>query len=457
MRHAQPPTTALLLMGVLGSSLAFSRVSRAESGNEVQVISSTYLRMFQRALLPGPAGSQVSTRSSAPVYEYFALRAQRTPAPWGGEVSVELSAWGNGLLNNIPGESRFDGDVSVFSVSQRFGPLVLRLGRQVVTGGAARFSRLDGVATELEPRRGWRLEAYGGLQVLPRWSQRPGYQQLGSATDALIRSSEWIADQERTGYGVWGGRASYRHGSWGQLGLSYHEQREQSELGRRDAAADLVVLPNGPVVVSGLALLDVDSGRLGEARAAVDVPVGNEFSVTGEFRRTEPALFLSRQSVLSVFSTSSFDEAGGEVRYRPLPALGLYASAYWTRFDEGGEGGRGTLRVQASPIPRLFVQTVFSRVTESENGYYSVRASIRYRWSGRVSTVAEHDSYFYDKPIRGFATSTVDAGNLEWILSRGVRMLVGGSASRSPYAAFDAQGVARLICAFDGAAGGLEP
>jgi hypothetical protein len=417
---------------------------------ELQATSSTYLRLYQRAALPGPAGAAVVTQTMDPVYEYLSVRAAHMEGPWGGDLSVELAGWGNGLVTSVAGEHRFDGDVTVLNAQQRIGPGYVKLGRQVIARGASRFTRIDGAsAGSVVGPVG--LDLYGGLTVLPRWSQRLGYYQLGSATDSLVRSPEALPDPARSGYWAAGARAHVDDASLGQIGLSLHEQREASELAHRNAAVDLLIAPGGNVTVSGLAIMDTDSMGLSDARLATDVMLGRRVDLNAEYRRTDPALLLSRQSVLSVFSTTVYDEIGGEVRYRPLSRVTLAGSAFLEYFHGGQRGGRVFLRSNLLPDAAgwMQLQAVLGRVVESDNGYWTGRGSMRLRIVRPATAVIEHYTYFYDQPIRGFRSSTVDSASLEWELSPEVRVLLAGSTIRSPYASLDAQMLARVVYGFD--------
>jgi hypothetical protein len=437
------------------SRFAPAEDARAGAVPELQVTSTTYLRLYQRALLPGAAGAPVVTQSIDPVYEYLSLRAAHLEGPWGGDLVVEFSGWGNGLINRVPGENRFDGDVTVLNAQQRIGPSYVKIGRQVIARGASRFTRIDGVlAGALAGPFG--VDAYGGLTVLPRFSQRIGYFQLGSATDSLVRSPDALPDPARGGYWAVGGRAHYDDPTLGQIGASVHEQHEAYELAHRNAALDLLALPRGPVTVSALAIMDVDSTQFSDVRAAADASFSRRVDLNLEYRRTDPALFLSRQSVLSVFSTTIYDEFGGELRYRPALGLTIAGSAFLEYFHGGQRGGRVFLRANFTPgtTKQLQLQAVMGRVVESDNGYVTGRASARLRITAPAAVVAEHYSYFYDQPIRGVGTSTVDSANLEWELTPELRALVGGSTIRSPYASLDAQMLLRIVYGTDLLAGG---
>jgi len=84
----------------------------------MEASSSTYIPLFQRALLPGPGGAVASPSTSLPVYEYLMLRVIDADTPWAkNSVDTELSLWGAGSVNgnnfdSRGGERQIDGDVT---------------------------------------------------------------------------------------------------------------------------------------------------------------------------------------------------------------------------------------------------------------------------------------------------------------------------------------------------------
>lgn len=420
--------------------------------------SATYLRMFERALLPGPGGASVDTEGFIPIHEYLTLRATDLDSPWHRDsIDLEVAAWGTRALAAPEGERSFDGDVTVANVAYRWGPGTLKLGRQMTAGAAAGLAQLDGISAGVRTTSGFGVSGYGGLSVLPRWAERPGYHHLGSAADSLLESPDAFPEPSRSGNWMVGARADYVDPSLLEAGLSVHEERQFSELGRRDVAADVHL---SPIQIADLTLqgvMDLDSARLAQALAAVDVYPAEDWELSAEYRRVDPARLMSRHSVLSVFVTDAFDEVGGRVGYRILPGLRLGSRGYLELFGPGELGMRADLRLRAAidPAERLFFQVAYGRVSEPENGYHSVRASVSYRFIDPLAATAEHYAYFYDVAIRGLESATVEMASLQWKPLMNLRLLLGGSVSSSPYAELDAQTMLRVVYGYEVA--GVEP
>ncbi len=433
-------------------------VARAEAPGpdadtySVQAESATYLQLYQRALLPGPDGAIVKTTLPAPATEYVSLRVDDVDAPWKKDsLDFELSAWGDALMGEA-GETdrRIDGDLQTANVRYRTGSSWVRLGRQVFAGGAARFSRFDGLSGGGKLKMGLGGELYGGLSVLPRWDARPGYYQLGSAADTLLRDPQAVAEPSRSGYWLAGGRIFYDHGPV-IAGLSMHEQHESGELARRNVGADLLLTPLQMASLGGNALLDLDSGDLADGRVWIDTTPLKHLSVGGEFLHTEPALFLSRQSVLSVFSTNKFDELGATASWQLIKVVGLDGGGYVELYSDGSKGARGEIAVKLTPDQEgnTLVRIGYTRVRAIDNGYSSIRDSLRQRIARTVAATAEAYLYVYDEAIRGYNISSVYAGTVEWTARPDMRLMWGTSFADSPYARADLQTILRFVYSFN--------
>jgi len=430
----------------------------------VEASSSTYIPLFQRALLPGPGGALASPATGLPVYEYLMLRVIDADTPWAkNSVDTELSLWGAASFvgNDVDGrggERRIDGDVSVASVTQRLGPAYVKLGRQYVTGGAARFAHLDGVSAAYRSNWGLVVSGYAGYTALPRWYNVPNYRLLGSTADSMVQRPEDFPHANRSGNWMAGTRVGYSNLKYGEIGASIHEQHENSALGRRDVAVDLHLPGTETLDGDARVLFDMDSGKLADGFVGVGWHPVRRLDVAVDYRRMTPTLLMSRQSVLSVFAVDRFDELGGEARYRIGQSVVAFAGAFVEWFEGGDQGVRlrSGLRMTPDDKHRLLVNAGYTRVVEPVNGYHSSRLSIGYRVAEPMTVTAEQYCYLYDHAIRGMNTSTVHALNASYRPKRAWEIMLGGSLFNSPYAAMDAQTMVRLTYTAGAALGG-EP
>jgi hypothetical protein len=423
----------------------FELVARADS----------HVSLFRRALSPGAAGSLVDTDTAAPLHQYVSVRAQRLDVgPLQDALELEVSAWGRlwPLESNL--ERPLDGDVQTAFATLRRGPGFARLGRQHVVGGAARFARFDGFLVGAALGRGFEVEGYTGLTVLPRWDSRPGYHHLGAEADTLLRDADALEPPERAGNWLSGARFGYRSASFSGS-ASFHEQREGGDIGRRNVGID--ARAKAAWASLGLStIVDADSLRLADARIWVDLSSLDRVSLSIEYRHTEPALWLSRQSVLSVFSTDRFDEAGGIATLTLSRAVRLEGAAFLTIYDEHRPGARseGTLRM--APDERSLVRLSYVRVLAPHNGYHSLRTSLSRRLLVATVGTLEAYGYFYDHAVQSYRTSAVYAATVSRQLSTPWSLLLGGSLARTPYAAMDAQALVRLSYTVDQSQLGLD-
>jgi len=410
--------------------------------------SETYLQLYQRALLPGQNGASVPTETAVPIVQYLLANARDVDAPWQKDaIQLEFAAWGRVWPTSTSLERPFDGDVQTASVRLQAGPAWAALGRQQMAGGAARFVRFDGVRLGAK-HLAFFVEGYGGFSVLPRWNEQPGYHRLGDAEDELLvnplptpeREDQWLAGA-RAGYASVPVSAS----------VSFHEQRRDAELDRRSLGLDVATRALGMASLGGTALLDLDSTRFADARLWLDAAPHPLIDVGVEALHAEPALLLSRQSVLSVFSTDGYDELGGTLRVRARRWLRFEANGYLDVYDGDDAGARGQVAARLSLDDRhpTLVRVAYSRVDAPNNGYHGLRASFSRQLSRSLGSTLEAYGYFYDLPVAGISSSFLGAGTLSYRVQEPFEVLWSGSLARSPYAELDAQTILRASYRFD--------
>jgi hypothetical protein len=414
----------------------------------VSAQSETYVQLYRRALVPGQNGQVVPTETAVPITEYLAANARDLDAPWQKDaIGMEFAAWGRVWPTSTSLERPFDGDVQTANVRLDAGPAWTRIGRQQIAGGAARFARFDGITVGAR-QGGLFAEGYGGFTVLPRWDARMGYHQLGSQEDTLLtyqpppseRHSHWLA----------GGRVGYQMARVSGS-VSFHDEQVEGAVDHRNLGLDLGAQPIDEASVGGSALLDLDSGRFGQARLWVDASPHPLLDVGAEFLHAEPALLLSRQSIFSVFTTDSYEEFGGTLSAKVLRWLRLDAQGYVEAYEQTGPGARGELatRVAFGRVNPTVFRVAYARVIAPQNGYQGVRASFSRKLTPRVSTTLEAYGYFYDQQIAGYSRSSVFAGTAAYRVLEPVELLLSASLASSPYAALDAQTMLRAVVSFD--------
>lgn len=409
--------------------------------------SNTYARLFSRAIAPGPGGSIVSTERQLPIVQYVTYWASGIDTILGDDTaSMEVTGWQSA---DAGGLQQVEADVQTAYLtlrSPRSLPSVwASLGRQTKAGGAARFARFDGISAGVSPIPALSLRAYGGYRVLPRFDQQPGYHHLGAASDVLTSELSILEPLDRNQYSVVGGDLLLQVTRF-QAALSIHDETDQGAIGRRNLGFDVAAVPLEKVEVGGALLLDLDSLRWSNARLFLDYFASRKWEISGQFVRAEPALLLSRQSVLSVFSTSSYEEYGVASRYRLTERISLSGSAWVQDYDNEGPGARLTGEIRATSelqTARTFV-TGYTRVATLDGGYHSVRGALSQKLAPQLTGTLQSFLYLYDVPIADKKTSMSHTVTLDYGFSEAWSLLWGASLARSPYAHFDAGTQMRL-------------
>jgi hypothetical protein len=320
-----------------------------------------------------------------------------------------------------------------------------------VAGGAARYARFDGVAVDADLGAGLDLSAYGGLTVLPRWNARRTFTYLGAAADSDLKDPALSLDtRARSSYTLGGARLGWAARRV-QAGLSFHEQHEAGGLARRTLAVDGTAEISAAISMGASASAELEAERLSEARVWLDATPTQQLDLSLEWLHTEPALFLSRQSVLSVFSADSYDEGGARAVLRASDRVSVESGAWLELYTGSRPGARGelALRTLVDRAGSTFVRVAYARVLTPDNGYHSLRSSLTRRFLTRLSGTLEAYAYLYDHAIRSYRASTVYSETLEYRPAAAISLLWGSSLVRSPYASLDLQTELRLAYDFD--------
>lgn len=459
MRGRVTALNSAAAFGVLIATSAHAQPLAAADRYEVWAQSESHLQLFRRALLPGPNGAVVSRQTVAPLHQYIRVNARNVDIGSNEDsLDVELAAWGRLWLGEREDEPAVDGDVQLANARYVHGPFSLRLGRQVVAGGAARYARFDGAAVEAELGAVASALAYGGFTVLPRWDARHGYAYLGAAADSDLRHPEVLAALDRGSHWLAGGRLGISPVPSAQAGVSFHEQRERGGLARRnlgvDGRAEL-----GPASLAGSAVMELSERELADARVWVDATLSRALDASVEYLHMDPSLFLSRQSVLSVFGADGYHEVGGTLVARASERLTFDAGAWAELYDADEPGARTELSTKAAlgPSRRTLVMLTYGRLEAPDNGYHTLRVSGAERFNAQLSGTIEAYYYWYDEAIRGYRSSSVYAATLTYQAAEDLGLLWGASLARSAYASHDAQTQVRLTYAFDFTSRRSEP
>jgi len=314
--------TLLVLASMLAASSALA--------DTVEATSTTYVSSGKqpRAALPGQEPDVVSV---LPVIEVLSVSARDIRNPLFDDLSVVVSTWGSADLQ----DNRWDagtsgtltGDVMIGYVQAKTlsRRLTLRLGRANVAVGAGRVASIDGGDFALRLPLGVSLSGYAGAPVTQRFASR----------GALV---SWNALGGDLAYG---GRVA-----WAlpilplEVGGSAAFVDDGGEAVRRDVGVDARLRLLRSLAVNAYGVYALEAEDFAEISALATWQATHDLFVTADYRHTSPTLMLPMTSILTVFSDSTYDEAGAGVRYELT--RNLEVGADYHALLEPDEEGTGT-------------------------------------------------------------------------------------------------------------------
>jgi hypothetical protein len=437
MSRREPAARARAWSAVAAATLVATLGIRA--GAEVLDASST-------TLVDGRADPRDGVvRTAVPAYELVSVRASGLRVPGVDDMNVVISGWGAIELADREEGKRGLGDLDVAFAEGKLlhRRVVVRLGRQLLMSGAGRNLAFDGLAVTAMPLRWAGVSAQGGVPVTPRFAASRG--------DALVAGRLFV----RPAFGT-------------EAGLSFLQVLDHGEIARRDLALDARFVPSQawPVWLTGFALVSLPDERLGEANVSASAQLGLRLEVTGEYRRTAPDIFLPRNSIFSVFSQESHDEAGGFVYLRIVPRLRLQAD-YHVIVDGDGTGqdatakltgtlceGRATLGAESRRLDLPSGSTAayatgaspgLATGASGASGYTTARAFGVVRLTPVVIATADAAIYFFAGDVNGERRSYNAAATLAWSFHPRWRAVLTGIGSVTPFAEERFEGMAKLV------------
>lgn len=413
--------------------------------------STTNMRLFQSAMLPGPGGVAVPTTTLAPFHQSLSVAASRLDGPLQKDgTDMQVAAWGQVYAGDPVDQQQATWDLASAFVTQRLGGASISLGRQVVTGGAARYRRMDGATVHLVGGAGISLSAYAGWTALPRWDQWYGYHDLGSRYDDWSKPGALPLVADRSQNWMGGFHLNWRADKVGTIGLSLHNQAELQSIESSNIGANFALDYFESVQLTGDAIFSLEQQRLADVRLAASWDVfreaGSSVTVLGEFLHSVPSALLSQASVFSVFAYGEITEGGGELNARLPHGFGVRGSAYIQTYNEGAAGARAQaeIRYAIDAAETLLLRAQMTRVSVEAAGYWALRVAARYSFFEHWALAGDAYRYTYDQPILGQSASTFLSTQLVYDPGTFWDARAGGTFNESPYAALDAQLLARL-------------
>ncbi|HSC86276.1 MAG TPA: hypothetical protein VLC09_03360 [Polyangiaceae bacterium] len=396
------------------------------------------------------------TETLVPWHQSLSLGATHLDSLFGKDgTDIQVAAWGQIIGGSPEDQQSATWDLASAFVTQRAGPLVFQLGRQVISGGAARYRRMDGVLVRANGPVGLRLSGYAGWTALPRWDQWYGYHDLGANYDSWKQPNAYPLYADRSQNTMGGFLLDWHDDDIGTLGVSFHGQAERDSIESRNLGANFALTHFENVSLTGDAIFSLEQQRLADVRFSGlwdayrkgDVGV----SLLGEFLHTVPSALLSQASIFSVFSFGELTEAGGELITRLPLGFTISGAGYAQTYNEGSPGARvrGEVRFASDKEETVMARVQAQRVSLETNGYWVLRLAARYRFLPSWSLAADAYRYAYDQAVDGRTESTFGSTHLVYEPKAPWDARVGATLAESPYASLDAQCMARLALHWD--------
>jgi hypothetical protein len=360
----------------------------------------------------------------SPLYEAFALSARGDGTSWFQDVRVVARGWGRLTFGPPFDGHRTAGDVDSIFVEGKLlqRHLLLRVGRQLVTGGAVRATQFDGVTARGLVADGFGAELFGGAPVQPRFG---------------VSSGDVLA----------GGRVFWNRSFDSEVGASFVYALRRGYLARKDVALDGSWTPWRSVNVSGLVQWNLEERRLAEARVSALWQVTPKVQLVADLQRTSPDLFLDRSSIFAVFAEETRNEAGGEVVWRILQPLSLSADWHWMRV-EGGHGHRAGARATFRTPRGGSYGAELRLLTEPDNGYKQARLFAIRQLRHDLTVTLDLDGYWLERQVNQQKRSFVATLTGGWAINAAWEAMLAGSFGTTPYFERRAEVIARLTYRF---------
>lgn len=404
-----------------------------------------------------------------PVYELVSVTARDVKNPLFQNLEFVVSGWASYDLADVRWNAGttelFTGDLTTGFVRGQLlnRALTLRVGRAYVVAGTGRMLQLDGGDLLLRLPGNLSLSAFGGLPVAQRFRTRAGAQSWNPAGGEL----------------AYGGRLGWTlplAGAYGRgldLGLSAvvvtDAKGTVKDLNdptgattitdasappvRRDVGLDARYQPKAGLVFTASGTWSLEADRLAEAGLVALWTATPKLFVNLDARVISPDLFLSQNSILSVFTDKERTALGGGARYR-LSGSTSVGGDYHALLEPTGEGSGTELgheaaaRLEWEQGPARAGGEVTYLVTgglgAEQNGYVGGRVYGR-RDLGRAFFAGDVVVHSFQQQINGYDLAVTGSISTGYDLGGGWATVLAGHAGVTPYLEQQADLLVKLV------------
>lgn len=452
-------TTPRMFAAALALSAATARADVIEASASTVVTAGQQLR-------GAPAGQTPELDTVVPVYELVTVSARDVKNPVFQNLEFVVSGWASYDMAEVRWNAgtteSFTGDLTTGYVRGQLlnRALTLRAGRAYVPAGAGRMLQLDGGDLLLRLPGNLSLSAFGGVPVSQRFTTRAGIKSWNPAGGDL----------------AYGGRLGWTlpiPGAYGRgldLGASAVVVTDApmtvtrasdgtsftDKAGapvRRDVGLDARYQPSAALVLTANGTWSLEAARLAEATLSALWTASRKVYVTFDARKVTPGLFLSQNSILSVFTDKDRTDVGGGVRYQLTETTNVGAD-YHALIEPTGEASGTELRHEAAaklewehgPARAGGEVTYLTAggLGSEKNGYVGARAYGR-REVGRAFFAGDVMVYSFQQEINGSKLSVNGSLSAGYDLGAGWSTVVAGHAGVTPFLEQQADLLVKLV------------
>lgn len=433
MRISTPLAAAVLAL--------LAGAARAET---LEASSTTMLQLGQQTRA-GTDPRNPDLVTVAPLFEILSVSARQVRNPVFEDLSLVVSTWGSVELADPRWDtgtsSNVNGDIQTAYAQVRMldRRLTLRAGREMVSTGVARMIQIDGGDVRLVLPAGFSVQGYVGSPVSQRFSSRRTITSWNPVGGDL----------------AYGGRVAWAWGLPGlpgrgvELGASANIVDDHGDAVRQEVGVDLRLQPYRDLTFTGLAAYSLPDERASEALLRASYQATRALRLEADAHYYAPDLFLTRNSILSVFTAESRQDYGLAATY--AFTHGISAGAGYHLVIEPGEtessgnfyGSEANARVEWEHGPSRAGAEI-DYLDAFENGYVGFRVFGR-RDFKKLFATADVLAHFYRVAVNGQdfdVTGTISAG---MDLARGFSVVLAGTAGVTPFFEQTYSAMAKLV------------
>ncbi len=361
-----------------------------------------------------------------PLYHRVALDATNVM----GRVDLHFAGWGAVDLLLDSGGGVGAGDVAIGYAEVAIEPVRLWAGRRFVTFGPPGGLHVDGGGASVRAPFGMIAEAFVGRPVTPVYGSLIGPQPSFEGPSTVAYGAR-IAYADAGRFGATAGYAElWSHGIVGSRTIDVAAYGTLGDL-RLDAATKI----------------DARSAGFMQARATASWRILAELGVDAQYLHLEAGRWIPPWSILSVFETSTFDEASVGATVRPMRALALRAELAGRLYSSSAQqderlGYRAEVsaRIVPAPTPGVLLRAHVSRRDDGVIGYTVLQGGVSFDPIDLITLTVDGAFAIDDRAERESAV-----GRLAIDVDVGAHWVVGGTLAlaRTPIVPAETRAMAR--------------